>query len=129
MGVIENVKELAATIQKIDNIDLYRKILDLQGEVQNLVQDNRQLRDQVHDLEQRWATHQKLVFRHNVYWLPTEAGGEDGPFCTNCWDNRKTLIRMHQKADVNDTWCPTCKDNINVTGKYEGASGQAPRRF
>jgi len=31
----------------------------------------------------------ELEFRENAYWK-----GEDGPFCPNCWDGEKKLMRL-----------------------------------
>jgi hypothetical protein len=70
MGIIENVKEAVGLVQKIDNIDLYRKILDLQAEVMALVQENT-------ELKQKARIAQDLVFRDNSYWRNSE-----GPFCS-----------------------------------------------
>jgi hypothetical protein len=36
MGLIENVKDVVSLVQKMDNIDLYRKILDLQADALRL---------------------------------------------------------------------------------------------
>ena len=44
MGIIDNVKETVTLIQKIDNIDLYRKVLDLQSEVMAVVEENTELK-------------------------------------------------------------------------------------
>ena len=41
------MKEAVGLFQKIDNIDLYRKILDLQAEVIALVQENTELKQRV----------------------------------------------------------------------------------
>jgi len=37
MGIVEDVREAVKLVQQVDNIDLYRKILDLQAEVQEMV--------------------------------------------------------------------------------------------
>lgn len=44
MGITDNVKETVTLIQKIDNIDLYRKVLDLQSEVMAVVEENTELK-------------------------------------------------------------------------------------
>lgn len=47
MGVLDDVKSLAKTVQQIDNVALYRQILDLQGEIMDLVEENRSLKQQL----------------------------------------------------------------------------------
>jgi len=44
MSILEDLKSLVGTIQKIDNIELYRQILDLQNEVLQVVAENTQLK-------------------------------------------------------------------------------------
>ncbi|HBA38453.1 MAG: hypothetical protein A2W73_07420 [Deltaproteobacteria bacterium RIFCSPLOWO2_12_55_13] len=52
MSIIDDVKSVAQLIQQIDNVELYRKILDLQGEVMGLVQENSELRKEISYLSQ-----------------------------------------------------------------------------
>jgi hypothetical protein len=127
MGIIDNARELASTIQKIDNIELYKRILDLQGEIQGLVDENRQLREQVREQQRLWELNQELSFEHNAYWRVNQDKAREGPFCTNCWDSRRTQVRMHRRTNPNYAMCPTCGKDVNVTGVYEtGGSIQAP---
>lgn len=127
MGIIDNAKELASTIQKIDNIELYKKILALQGEIQGLVDENRQLREQLQEQKRLWELGQELSFENDAYWRAGEDGAKDGPFCSNCWDNRRTLVHMHRRPNPNYVACPTCKKDVNVTGLYvTGGSMRKP---
>lgn len=106
MGVIEDVKEVVKLVQSIDNIDLYRKILDLQAEVTGLVQDKLQLTQQVRDLTEKLAIQGSLEFRDEGYWRKCDDGKEDGPFCTACWDSDKKLVRSVPIRNVYG--CPVC---------------------
>jgi len=106
MGVIEDIKEVVKLVQSIDNIDLYRKILDLQAEVTGLVQDKLQLAQQVQDLTDKLAIKGSLEFRDEGYWRKCDDGKEDGPFCTACWDSDKKLVRSLLVRGVYG--CPVC---------------------
>ncbi|HET9181109.1 MAG TPA: hypothetical protein VFP59_03170 [Candidatus Angelobacter sp.] len=48
MGVVDNVKEVADIVQKMGNIELYRKIVHLEGAVMDLT---RELRGRRSELE------------------------------------------------------------------------------
>lgn len=72
MGVVDTLKETIGLLQKVDNIDLYRRMLDLQTQVMALVEENQ-------TLKQRLATRDELTFDANAYWR-----GEEGPFCSAC---------------------------------------------
>ena len=53
MGIVENLKEAADVAKAIGNIDLYRKIVELEGEVIELTRENQQLRQNI-DEQKRW---------------------------------------------------------------------------
>ena len=113
MGIIENEKEIAKTIQQIDNIDLYRQILDLQGEINDLVTENIRLEEGVRGLEKAAKIREELHAAEQAYWRATP-DGPDGPFCTNCWDVRELLVRMHFMGNKGYSQCPTCQLTIEV---------------
>jgi regulator of replication initiation timing len=114
MGILDEVKSIASTIQKIDNIELYRKILDLQAEITELVQENHGLRRKIADLEQTLAIADELRFERQAYWR-----GTDGPYCTNCWDNRQRLVRMLKCGNPAFSECPTCRVALEVNPELD----------
>ena len=101
MGVIDTAKEAVQLVQKIDNIELYRKILDLYADAQKMVQDNGKLRDRIKELETALAIKDTLVFEDNHYFVVKD-GTKDGPYCTLCWDTDRKLVRKHK--DDHDWW-------------------------
>lgn len=121
MGLLDEIKSLATTIQKIDNIELYRKILDLQAEAMKLLEEKAAVEKENRQLHDKLKIGGELEFEHNVYWRQDEdTGRSDGPFCSNCWDSMQRLVRLHQKENPNYIECPTCKQPIK--------KGDAPPR-
>ncbi len=116
MGVIENVKEIANIVRQIDNIELYRQIVDLQGEVVGLVEENGRLKHEVANLKEKLTVKGKLVVKDDCYWLPDDSGNLDGPFCTTCWDTEKQLVRMLHMGQPAVVSCTIHKRSINVGG-------------
>ncbi len=102
MSILDNVKELAGLVQKINDLELYRRILDLQSEVMALLDEIQTLKTQKKDLEKKWEIQESLQFRENAYWR--ESG--DGPYCLPCWDKDKKLMRM--AGDGGMYSCHTC---------------------
>lgn len=97
MGIIDTLKETVGLIQKVDNIDLYRRMVELQTEVYSVIEENRALKEKL-------ATREKLTFRRNCYWI-----GDDGPFCSRCWDVDGKLVRLHLKTALRlPPECPSC---------------------
>ncbi|HAN56315.1 MAG TPA: hypothetical protein DCQ77_09080 [Betaproteobacteria bacterium] len=106
MSIITNAKEIADLVKKLGNVDLYRKIVELEGEIIELSGQNNHLVERTRELEQALKTKEALVFSKNVYWL----GGEesrDGPYCQRCYDVTGKLVRL-QPWD-NQWACFECK--------------------
>lgn len=107
MGLVDKVKEVAALVQQLGNIELYRTILDLQKDALDSEDEKRKLRDQVLALEEEVRIKGQLAARDNVYWL---GDGQEGPFCTGCKDSGKRLIRLHDHDLEGIVWrCPVCE--------------------
>lgn len=111
VGIIENIKSVASVLQKADNIELYRKILDLQYEAMELVQQNNDLKIQITELKDKLSTQENLTFRNNKYWKILEADKQDGPFCSKCWDVERKLVR-HQNHNDGYLTCPNCQMTV-----------------
>ena len=47
MGVIETVKDIGLLVQKLDNVDLVKRLVELQEQVYAVVVDNRDLKERV----------------------------------------------------------------------------------
>jgi hypothetical protein len=97
MGIYDTLKDVASIAQKIDNIELMKQVIELQQQVVTLYEENRQLNE-------RLATREKLTFKNNSYWM-----GDNGPFCSNCWDVHVKLIRLHLFPSDTSPRCPNCK--------------------
>jgi hypothetical protein len=99
MGVIDTAREVVKIVRQIDNFELNKKLLDLQTELMALVDENTALK-------KRLEVSETLVFRANAYFR-----GDDGPFCSRCWDADTRLVRLHKAADSYPQ-CPACKTTV-----------------
>ena len=79
-----------------------------------LVQENAELKARTQGLEDQLRIRTQLVVRDDCYWLPRDGQELDGPFCTNCWDVRKDLVRMWRSGNPEYSSCPNCKRAITV---------------
>ena len=77
MGTIENVKEMAILIKNLGDLDLYRRILDLQGEIIDLTGAKRSLDEENHELKKQLEFSKKMQF-NEPFWY-TE--GDHVPYC------------------------------------------------
>src|SRR5688572_11422516 len=95
MRVLDTMNEFVGLVQKADNIELFRQLVELQMQVVALVEENRALKERLPLME-------NLVFQHNAYWL-----GDVGPHCSRCWDAEQKLVRLHSTDEMFQR-CPKC---------------------
>ena len=122
MSIVENIKSVASTIQQIDNIELYQKILEVQKEAIDLLNENRELKEERAELLNKIKIKDQLLFDDNLYWLVEDNGKRNGPFCSRCWDVDQKLVRM--KNDSNEFYfsCPDiqrCQNGVKIKESKE----------
>ena len=102
----ENIEVAVEIAEKTKNLELKETILNLKEQILTMREENLALKEQIASNNQK----ENLIFRDNMYWKKLEDGSEDGPFCSGCYDAKKTLIRMHvhQRGNI----CPSCKQLI-----------------
>lgn len=111
MSIINNAKEIADLIQKLGNIELYRKIVELEGQIIELTRENHASREQVEELIRQLSIKGKLQFERKLYWL-IDGQTKDGPFCQRCYDVDRKLVRLQPWGD--DSWmCFGCKFSVD----------------
>jgi len=103
MGLLDTIKDAVSVIQKADNLDLYRQILDIQRQaleqqeaMLKLIAENKELKAQL----QRKGR----VIRHKQPVITLE--GEDTVYCASCYGKDDKLIQM--KLVDGYYWCPVC---------------------
>ena len=107
MGLYDGIKDVAKIVQQADNIELYRKLLDLsaqaldmQDEIANLKLENASLKKQK-DLSEKIVRHQEpyITLKYDELILL---------YCSHCWDSAKLLIQLNCDDDY-EFICPHCK--------------------
>jgi hypothetical protein len=113
VGIIENIKEAVSLIQKTDNIDLTRGLLNVQAEALDLLEQNGKPRQRVSELEDQITKKGEVKLDGSFYYRHREDGSLDGPYCTRCWDVQNLLVTVHLTRGENPRMrvnkCPECK--------------------
>jgi hypothetical protein len=107
VGILEEVKEVADLIKKVGDADLYRKIVNLEGEVFKLARDNRHLQQQIESLQEALALSKKFSFKDPYYWVE----GDSAPYCPACWDTKKlatNIVTIAHPMLHTQKQCPSC---------------------
>ena len=111
MSIIDNVKEIANLVKKIDDIDLYRRIIELESEIIELTRENHELKVDNHDLKEKLNLSEALVFRKPFYYKEND----DTPYCPRCWEADRKAIHLNGPIeDMGDHYhfCPVCNFRV-----------------
>jgi len=112
MGIYEATKDVANVLKEAGKIEEYKAILELQGKLQEMQNTIFELEKENRNLKEKFEIKEKLTYKNNSYW-----NGEDGPFCSRCFEKNKDLLRIHPTfIGSNLAACPECKTVVNFTG-------------
>jgi hypothetical protein len=108
MGIIENVKEVADLVKKVGDIELYRKIVELEGEIIELTRQNRSQQEEIEELKKILNKKQDMIFKKPFYYIEND----HQPYCPKCWE--VNALAVHLTGPVNVMAgarydCPNCK--------------------
>jgi ribosomal protein S27AE len=109
MSIISNAKEIADLVKKLGDVELYRRIIELEGEIIELTRTNRVLEESVADLTKSLKTKEQLTWKPPFYVVE----GDRFPFCSQCWDADRIAIHLKDTGNVHSghRWdCPRCKN-------------------
>ena len=102
---IPNYKDIVDLLKKGATIEAQEKILELREGAMQIQEENLELKSQLQALKEALHKKEQLKFDGDVYWLEDDQT-KDGPFCSKCFDNKDTLVRLHE--DGPGWFCYTC---------------------
>lgn len=105
MGIVDQIKEIAALAQKVQNLELYGKLVAFQAEIVALQNDNFELHERARALQEKVNLREQLSFERNFYWLQSN-GSMDGPYCPKCYNEDQEARRLLSEGSLR--FCPTC---------------------
>ncbi len=114
MGLIDTAKEAVKLVDQANNLDLYKRLVDLQLEAVEMVEQLKIKDEKIKQLEEALSLQGKLVYRDSAYYLVAKEGHfDDGPFCTKCWDVDHIKCRFVRAPETDEgrEWvqCQRCK--------------------
>jgi len=111
MNIVTELKDIAELVKKMGDIDLYRKIVELEGQVIELTRSNRELIESNEALQESLKMKDNLKFKEPFYY----AENDMVPYCPKCWEDDNIAIHMvaYNKSYSYRTYvCPKCKTPI-----------------
>ena len=113
MGFYEAIKDVAKLAQQADNIDLYRKLLDLGAQALDMQSEIAKLKEENAELKKRRNLSGEIV-RHKKPYITLKKDEDGLCYCSHCWDSQQLLMQLNCRN--NGTFeCPHCKS----TGIYD----------
>lgn len=83
-------KEIAGLVKKVGDLELYRKIVDLQGELVELSTRNFQLEEKCAKLQVELNQKKSVVHSRLLYYAATDPT----PFCPYCFEKDEKLLHL-----------------------------------
>jgi hypothetical protein len=90
MSIISDVREVADLVKQLGNIELYKKIVDLESKIYELTQEDLASKGKISDLESSLKIRDELKFKQPYYYKE----GDQVPFCPLCWEANQIPIHL-----------------------------------
>lgn len=104
------LKRLPTVLGKVRELDRYEASLEARERALKAEEENSSLKAKLGELETQLRLRADLTYARNSYWR-----GEEGPFCSRCFDGDGKLVRLHTRPDDRVyADCPNCKALVQL---------------
>lgn len=112
MAIYDIVKDAIGIAQKADNIDLYKKLLEIGQMALDLQSENAELKKIIEELTRAKQLEEDII-RHTEPYYTLKSDGENSCiyYCSTCFGKESKKIQM-LPLDDGKLWCPACKTLI-----------------
>lgn len=116
MGLYEGIKDVAKIVQQADNIELYRKLLDLSAQALEMQAEIAALREETSNLKKAREQEDDIVYHkaeklnsldHEYPYVTLKSDNQNIRYCAVCWGKNKKLIPLYD--DLN---CIVCRQEM-----------------
>lgn len=108
MSILSDIQLIGKALQESGKIELYQKLLAIQEKDLEVQEENKTLKAEIEELKRVASISGSIQFKDNAYYLT----GNDGPYCSCCWDRDNKLVRLHTTV-YRYFVCPACKTNTD----------------
>lgn len=123
MALLPNYKDIVELLKKGSTIEAQEKIMELREGALSLQEENISLREKIKELESELNKKKEVIWESPYYWT-LDGQSRVGPFCQQCYDKNKELIRL--QGDSEGYWeCKTCK-NTYLDDSYSNGAFNLP---
>lgn len=111
MGLYDGIKDILTIAQKADNIELYKKLLDLGQAALDLQAENQRLLTELSELKKEIAEEKNIVRHKDGLYITLADDDQQIHYCSTCWGNERKLIQLNDERCFNCD-CKWFKQNI-----------------
>jgi hypothetical protein len=111
VGIIEDFKDVLKLADAANNLDLYKKLAELQNSVLGLQEENQTLKERLREAEKLNDIAGRLHVRDNAYYL-NDGKQLDGPFCMRCWDVGSQARQRAPRGNARDPFLPSLQNTL-----------------
>lgn len=110
MGIYESIKDIMSIAQKADNIELYRQLLDLSQQAFDLQAELNQLKEENTELKKNHILEDDIEYYVDAF-VTRKSDTKPIKYCASCWADKKKLVPI-QNLQWDNYMCPLCKARI-----------------
>ncbi len=104
MNIITELNPVINTLKESEKLDYIRKIIDVQQQINDLINENQWLKKEKDRLDRKLEVWNQLKFEDDAYWLKGKSDGMQGPYCPKCYSTEQKLVPMVKHGEE----CPNC---------------------
>lgn len=94
MGLYDKIKDIASVVQKADNIELYKQLLDIGKEALDMQEEIAKLKEENKQLKEEINLDKKIIRHKDGLYITLEGDKNEIRYCSTCWGNYKKLIQL-----------------------------------
>jgi len=95
VDIVGSVKEIADLAKKYNDIEFYRKIVELESEIIELTRGKREAEQRIEELQGQLALKAKMTFKQPFYIQE----GDKVPFCPRCFEKEAMRYTFSCKSE------------------------------
>ena len=119
MEIIKNLINIADMLRKSDNLELYKRLIDDVGKIQELLEENEKLRKEIQNFKFNKEIANRII-RQNSTYIKLKDDVANICYCSCCWDVNNKLVQMRLKEDDGTFLCHVCNNHgVYDNAKYE----------
>lgn len=105
------LKDISKIAKKINDSELNSSIIELQGQVMDLYNENIELVHDVATLKKERDITKQVAFGKNGYVFVND----DGPYCPGCYGSKNNLVRLTPDGSSRHYYkCSSCKSTFDA---------------